>query len=235
MNDSYENAQIKIRARSALRGNTAVAVLSGVLYGFIYLVIVSVLGAGGNATSALWLRLSSILVSLLSGVFLSGFAYQNMRIVYGDKAQVSDVFHGFKEEPNKAILIQGVFVIYSLICSLPLVVYELLAGEAGNVLLASGLTMLSPALTFVATLPFSQAFYLLQDFPKRSVKELLSASIRLMEGKKWRLFSLTLSFLPLFALSGFLMFIPLFWLMPYYRATRAVFYRELVGGQHGHA
>ena len=235
MNVSYENLQLKIRARVALRGNMGIAVLSGMLYGMIYLVVVSVLGAGGFAVSAIWLRLSSILVSLLTGVFLSGFAYQNLRIVYGNKAQVSDLFHGFKEEPNKAIMIQTVFVAYSLVCSIPLVLYELMAGDTPDLVLSFALTMLSPALSFLATLPFSQAFYLLQDFPGRSVKELLSASIRLMEGQKMRLFLLTLSFLPLYMLSGMLMFIPLFWLMPYYRATRAVFYQELVGREHGHS
>ena len=233
MNDMNLNLQLKIQARIAMRGNTAVAVMSGIVYGFLYLAIVSVLGAGGDSTSAVWLRLSSVLVSLLTGVFLSGFAYQNLRIVYGDRARISDLFHGFREEPNKAIMIQVVFVVYSLFCSIPLVVFELFAGETMDFMLAFGLTMLSPALTFMATLPFSQAFYLLQDFPGRSVRELLSASVRLMQGQKMRLFLLTLSFLPLFVLSGFLMFIPLFWLMPYYRVVRAAFYKDLVGGKHG--
>lgn len=234
MNNAYENLQVKIRARQALRGNMAVAVCSGIVYGLIYLVVVSVLGAGGNSASAIRLRISSILVSLLSGVFLSGFAYQNLRIVFGEKATLSDLFHGFSDEPNKAILIQGVFTAYSLLSSLPLAVYEMTAGESYDLFLATGLTFLSPALTFLATLPLSQTFYLLQDFPGRSVKELLSASVRLMQGQKMRLFLLTLSFLPLFVLSGFLMFVPLFWLMPYYRATRAVFYQELVGRSDGH-
>ena len=235
MNVSMENLQLKFRARQALRGNTGAAVLSGIFYSLIYMAVVSVLGAGGDATSAIWLRLSSIVVSLLSGVFLSGFAYQNLRIAYGERAKVSDIFHAFSEEPNKAILIQAVFTVYSLFCSIPVAVYEVTSGENYDYMIAFGLTMMSSALTFLMTLPFSQAFYLLQDFPGRSVKELLSASVRLMQGQKMRLLLLTLSFLPFAVLSGFLMFIPLFWMMPYYRATRAVFYKDLVGRENGNS
>ena len=235
MNEAYDYLQLKIRARQALQGNMAVAVSSGVVYSLIYLAVVNLLGAGSDSLSALWVRLSTIAVSLLSGVFLSGFAYQNLRIVYGDRAKVSDMFHGFSEEPNKAILIQVVFTVYSLLCSIPLAVYEMTSGESYDMMVGFGLSMLSSALSFLVTLPLSQVFYLLQDFPRRSVKELFSASVRLMQGQKLRLFLLTLSFLPLFLLSGFLMFIPLFWLMPYYRATRAAFYKDLVGREDGHS
>ena len=226
--------QLKLAAKQALRGNYGVAIAAGIIYGLIYLVINLVAPAGGtSAISYILMQGVSIVISLLAGVFMSGFAYLNLRMVYGEKPVIADLFHGFKEEPNKAIQIQVIFVVYSLLFSIPAYMYELGAGEDINYAVWLALSVLAPVLSFVATLPFSQAFHLLQDFPERSAHELLRASARLMQGNKMRLVRLALSFLPFFLLSSFLMFIPLFWMMADYRAARAVFYKDLVGREHG--
>ena len=77
----------------------------------------------------------------------------------------------------------------------------------------------------------SQSFYLLQDFPDRSVPDLLKMSIRLMKGNKWRFFRMLLSFIPLTLLGIITLFIPLLWLHSYVETSLAAFYQDLIAAE----
>lgn len=80
---------------------------------------------------------------------------------------------------------------------------------------------------------YRQAMYLLIDHPDRSPVACLRASASLMQGHKWELARLDLSFLGWLVLSWFLMwtlFIPASVVLePYFQLTYANYYRSLVG------
>lgn len=61
--------------------------------------------------------------------------------------------------------------------------------------------------------------------------ELITLSKAMMKGYKWQLFCLDLSFIGWFVLSIIFAGIPLFWVMPYYQATVAAFYKDLATRQ----
>lgn len=58
----------------------------------------------------------------------------------------------------------------------------------------------------------------------------MDESQKLMDGNKWKLFMLQLSFFGWALLCGFTFGIGYLWLNPYMQTATAVFYDELVGG-----
>lgn len=228
-------AELKAVARDVLLGNLSVTISATLVFLAIYFLVFSFIapqseGVLGN----MWLMAATIIIRLLSGIFVSGSAFLYLNLTYEKKASLADLFHGFKEEPNKAVLLQIVFIIAALIANLPDLFYIMTAGDGYRFTTDLGLTLLIPVLTFLLTLPFSQAYYLLQDFPDRDVRSLLKASVRLMQGQKLRLTKVALSFLPLLVICVLTLFVPLLWLNSYYQATMAMFYKDLMEeSQHG--
>ena len=95
-------------------------------------------------------------------------------------------------------------------------------------LLMSIFLVISAIIIAVTRLLLSQTFFLLQDFPQYSAKELMKMSCQIMKGHKGRLFYIAVSFLPLYLLSAFSFFIAFFWLVPYTNAVMANFYMDLM-------
>jgi uncharacterized membrane protein len=82
--------------------------------------------------------------------------------------------------------------------------------------------------SFVLTLPFFPAYYMLLDFPNQSVTEILKKCFEVMKGNTVRLFLMYLSFVPLMLLSLFTLGIALVWVVPYMKMTAADFYLDLM-------
>ena len=79
-------------------------------------------------------------------------------------------------------------------------------------------------------LTYSMCYYLLADHPEMTGREALKTSKAMMNGHKWRLLRLRLSFLGWVFLSFFTFGIGLLWVGPYMQAADAAFYRELARG-----
>lgn len=76
----------------------------------------------------------------------------------------------------------------------------------------------------IKSLSYSMSFYVLAENPDMTAREALNESKRLMQGHKWELFVLELSFIGWILLSMVLFFIPLIYVIPYMQATLANFY-----------
>jgi uncharacterized membrane protein len=70
---------------------------------------------------------------------------------------------------------------------------------------------------------YSQTIYILKDEPNLRAMEAINESKRRMEGYRWKLFCMQLSFIGWFLL-GALTTISHLWTYPYYKSTRASFY-----------
>lgn len=79
-------------------------------------------------------------------------------------------------------------------------------------------------------LTYSMCYYLLADHPDMTGGEALKASKEMMNGQKWRLLRLRLSFLGWIFLSAMTLGIGLIWVGPYMQAADTAFYRELAKG-----
>lgn len=69
--------------------------------------------------------------------------------------------------------------------------------------------------------------FILADNPQLSQSEARKASVEMMNGHKWRLFCLELSFIGWVLLSALTLGILLFWVTPYMHAAFAAFYEDL--------
>lgn len=75
---------------------------------------------------------------------------------------------------------------------------------------------------------YSQAMYILSGNPGKSARECLRESEQLMQGQKMRFFKLNLSFIGWVLLCIVTLGIAFIWVVPYYRATMATFYIDIM-------
>ncbi|MFC4077118.1 DUF975 family protein [Salinithrix halophila] len=76
---------------------------------------------------------------------------------------------------------------------------------------------------------YAMTSYILVDHPEYSVNQAITKSRELMNGYKWKLFLLQLSFIGWFFLSLLTFGIGFIWLAPYYQAAGAQFYLTITG------
>lgn len=175
--------------------------------------------------------LLQIMVTILSALFASGHCYLYLNICCNRPADGSVIYYGFKNQPEKAILIQVYQTLLYFACMLPGVacaVLGLAMQQYGVVGVGGILLALSGIVIMYLALAFSQAFYLLHDFPDASAQALLKMSAKIMKGYKFKLFCLLCSFIPLL-LFAFLSFgIGLLWVQPYMNAATAEFFLEVM-------
>lgn len=79
----------------------------------------------------------------------------------------------------------------------------------------------------VKSYSYSMTFYILADNPEMSPTDAINESRRMMDGNKWRLFCLDLSFIGWYLLSFLTLGILLFWVDPYQMMAHAEFYESI--------
>ncbi len=81
----------------------------------------------------------------------------------------------------------------------------------------------------VKTYSYSMSYYIMLDNPDYTWKECLNESQKMMDGQKWKLFCLDLSFIGWYIVGGLALGIGILWVEPYQYAARAEFYNALKG------
>lgn len=237
MNSYKSSAELKAMAKEQLFGKYSTAVGAFLTVSAITFAMSSIPVLMIPQSSIIYMIIYysvSFIISLFTGIFSSGQAFFYLKIACNQPVSVSDVFFGFKLYPDKALLIQLVLSAASYICTAPALIFQTLyfkSGSAAFVLTMSASLIIGSAVLIFVSLLFSQAFYLLQDFPGYSSKELLRMSRQIMKGHKGRLFYIELSFVPLFLLGILSCCIAFLWIIPYMNATLANFYMDLVKNQ----
>lgn len=235
MNSFKSSAELKGMAKEQLFGNYGAVIGATVLVGFINLLLTIipeyVIGTD-TAIGLIIYYIISFIISLFSGILLSGEAFMYLKLTCKQRIFVSDVFYGFKVYPDKAIIIQLVISAITYLCLAPMMVFNaLLLTDPTNavyMLLMSIFMIVGMAVLIVINLMFSQVYYLLQDFPQYTAKELLKMSCQIMKGHKGRLFYIQLSFFPLYLLGILSCCIGFLWLTPYMNTVMSNFYMDLM-------
>lgn len=160
--------------------------------------------------------LITAIVSLLIGVLFWGVTYTVLR--FRDKGEKANIFKGMFSGYTGGRF-DSTFVTYLL--------YEVF-------LLLWALLLLIPA--FIKSYSYAMTPYILKDMidagHKPTATEAITESRQLMDGHKAELFVLDLSFLGWWLLSVITFGIGFLWVTPYYRQTKANFYRHLAGNQY---
>ena len=80
-----------------------------------------------------------------------------------------------------------------------------------------------------ASYSYAMVSYILAEHPELTAREALARSKEMMEGNRWRLFCLNISFIGWAYLCILTLGIGFLWLTPYMQASIAAFYREISG------
>ena len=140
---------------------------------------------------------------IIMGPIETGLALIFMKLSYRDRAEIGDLFAPFQNFVNT--FFAGFLVtIFTCLWSLLLIV---------------------PGI--VKSIAYSQTFFIMNEHPEYTGREAITASRQMMNGHKWEYFVLELSFIGWFLLSSITFGLLLFYVMPYYQATMAEFYRYL--------
>lgn len=235
MEQYLSSASLKAMAKGQLLGKYGTVVGVYLLHFLCIYPITFIVSFLTNSQSLVLLIISSVLaflIDLFSGFFLAGESLIFLKIACNQPVFVSDLFSCFREGSTKVLSLQFVLAGISFLSMLPATIIsasiDISTANASSFLLFAILLVAGIAVSVIASLLFSQVFYLMLDYPDYTPSQLLKTSISLMKGNMGRLFYITLSFVPLSLLGVLSCGIALLWLMPYIQATKTNFYLDLV-------
>ncbi len=211
---SISNSELKDKALNDLKGNWTQPVLASLVYMVIAIIFSGDPSAFNSSNVGMQQNFTTwngicLLVSLF---FILPMAYSYMLIfldfIRGEKEKLVGKLFGFFKNYGRAFGTAFMVMLYTILWSLLLVI---------------------PGL--IKALAYSMSFYISKDHPEYSIDECIEASKRMMDGHKWELFVLELSFIGWILLSILTLCIGFLWLSPYFRTTIAHYYEELKAEQ----
>lgn len=208
-------AELKQQAKEALRGNWGWAILIALFTEIIIGILPTGATTADRGNAALIGTISTGAVGLLGGIIAAGMMYTFLNLIDGHRENnyFSAVFSGFTQgrfvPTFLTTLLSGIFVwLWSLLLVIP------------------GL---------IKSYSYAMAPYIVKDMVDSGQEvaptEAITASRQLMDGHKFELFVLDLSFIGWGFLSILTFGIGFLWLVPYIQVTKAAFYRNLAGDQ----
>lgn len=161
--------------------------------------------AGGVAYFVIAAIVMGIALFILGSVIGVGYRKYNLNLVDRQEAGFENLFAYFPHWKNafKTKLLKTI--------------YEILW------------TMLFIIPGVIASYSYAMTDYILTENPELTAKEAIEKSKDMMEGNRWRLFCLEISFFGWGILSLLTLGIGSLWLTPYMEASMAAFYREVSG------
>lgn len=172
----------------------------------------------------------SFVIELIAAVFLLGMIYFTMNICKGQPYQLSDVFHGFRSHPDKAIICKFLFLLAEFVAMLPTILFFVLytITENGLLMIVASLFLVIGMVAAVSIhLSLYFVYYLILDYPDATIRELMEYCFHMMQGHRIKLFYLYVSFLPMYVLAILSFGIGLLFVEPYINVTVAQFYLDV--------
>ena len=187
----------------------------------------------------------------VGGAVYVGYQKFNLDLVDQNGPKIKTLFDPFRACYIKSVVLRLLLILINLLCALPMVVAggiaailcapvikAFLAGETFETgyyvmisvasLLLSLASIASSILSVIINLRYGFAAVILAEYPELSAVEALQKSRSLMQGNKWRLFCLELSFIGWYLLSAiFTCGIGFIWAIPYSNAATMAFYDDI--------
>lgn len=158
----------------------------------------------GACAGLSWTGIGGIALLLIEGPLSLGFVMLAINVIRGCDVKIETLFDGFKNF-GKAFLLALINAIFIFLWSLLLII---------------------PGI--IKALSYSMSVYILADNPSIEPNEARKQSMAMMNGHKWRLFCLELSFIGWWILCGLTLGILTFWVTPYQQTAVAAFYQDLL-------
>lgn len=140
---------------------------------------------------------------VLSGPIAAGLALVQLSVIRGEKAEFGDMFKGFNNfgtNCGAGVLVTIYTFLWSLLFCIP---------------------------GIVKSYSYAMTFYILADHPEMKANEAITASKNMMNGHKWDLFVLDLSFFWWILLGSVTCGLALIYVEPYMELSRASFYESI--------
>ncbi|MCR5337862.1 MAG: DUF975 family protein [Lachnospiraceae bacterium] len=235
MKTAGANAIVRANARKQLLGNYPGCVFAYMISDFI-LTTVSGLFRMQMGTSVSYLQMFlfcmfEFILILISGIFLVGQNYLYLNIARGKEHSYRDIWHGFVHYADKIIRIELLITLNVIFRGIPFFITSVLYLVTQYkfwiiFLVLFGIQFLINAITLQIT--YMPALFLLLESEQADMRQIMEASILLMNGNKWRYFKMLVSF-ALISILGFASFgIGFLWIGPYYYSARTNFYLDLL-------
>lgn len=230
------SAALKARARQSLLGHYLTLSGAFITLGLLQYIIVapSSLMQAAPPFGMILYYAASFCLELFFAIFQVGITYMFLSNACGQHINSSALFTGFWNNPGKAIQIQ---LVPSLLLLLPNVLPDILldqflaTAERKWLLYCLIVSLIFLPFTIYVRILYSQAFYVMLDFPEMDALACLRQSRRLMRGNKLRYLYVMLSFIPMTILGVCSFGIGLFYVYPYREQTYANFYLDLVANR----
>ncbi len=188
----------------------------------------------GSILSIVFSILTSILYSGLTYILLAGEIKVYLKLCDGEKAEIGDLFWGFRNNPIRFAGIGFLIMVLLELCILPisiLAIAVVLSSEDSFVLFAMLFIFIYSLILIIAgiylLLTFGRFLYVLVDRPEMTIWQSLLESRRLMKGNRIRFVMLQLSFIGWMIISMMTMGIGLLWINGYILCTTTWFYKDL--------
>ncbi len=234
MNSTKTTTELKSIARELLLGKYGIYILAFTSIELIILALTMVISVVTSSES-LWATVLNfaltVILELIAAVFSVGLIRFTLNISRNQPYQLSDIFYGFTSHPDKAIISQFLLLVLDVVCMLPAILFFILYFIAEDIailmVIASLLLVIGGVISVILHLTFDMVLYTLVDYPDATVMELFRYCANVMKGDRIKLFYLTVSFLPLYALSILSFGIGLFFVIPYHNMAVAQFYQDV--------
>ncbi|MCD8088286.1 MAG: DUF975 family protein [Oscillospiraceae bacterium] len=174
-----------------------------------------------SGTTSFWGWLLSVALQVMMIELTMGFVLYAMRVSRLEKPGFGDLFDSFGMFFRVIwiyILPSLLLALWSLIYAIPAAALSVLVG--GFWPMAACLPLLIPMIR--ASYGYRQATYLMFDHPEMTCMQCIRRSRDMMDGHKWELFKLDLSFIGWYLLC-MIPFVAL-WVLPYISVTRARYF-----------
>ena len=197
-----QNFVLRNEAWNTLSGNWGNSVL-------IYFLISLLSGIISGTVAVLLPELSSI-ANLATSIFLTYpliyvFVVKLMSLVRENKpVALNDFIDTFKVKYSRALPVMGLTFVYIFLWTLLLIIPGIIKSYS-----------------------YALTVYISEDNPELTPEECINKSMEMMNGNKWKLFLLDLSFIGWFFLSILTLGIALLWFRPYLETARIYFYEDL--------
>ncbi|MES9684711.1 DUF975 family protein [Gottfriedia acidiceleris] len=214
-------SSIKKTAKNRLSGNWGKAILTLVVFGVLQGLIHLLLNGPVNQhyTGSIFLDLDQqdsipggiqsvieIISAILNTLLGYGLLVYFIKLIRDEEKSISDLFFYFKSGHQfiRGIIVGFLVTLFTLLWTLLLIV---------------------PGI--IKSIAYSQVGYILKDHPEMGALDAITLSRRMMDGYKWKLFLLWLSFIGWGLLIIITFGLALFYVAPYFSATQAQFYEEV--------
>ena len=193
-------AELKQQAKAQLKGNLGMLLVVLLVY---FLVCMAVSLVGGFIFGKIPVLLYVITYAVVPPIAL-GYYMVYLDVTYGEKPQVATLFRPFKECYAQSVLVNILVTVFTLLWSLLLIV---------------------PGI--IKSFSYSQAMFILAENPGMTAKEAIDESKLIMDGHKFELFVLYLSFIPWFLLGYVTLGLGFIYVAPYMTLTITNFYHNI--------